>query len=48
LREAQLTIGAGELLQSKEVKKREDISYAAGTKKHLRQLPARSIQGEAD
>ena len=46
--EAQLTTGVEELLQSAGAKKGEDISYSAGTKKNLRQLPSRSIQGAVD
>ena len=43
--EAQLTICAGGITANK---KMEDINYSAGTKKHLRQLPAGSIQGAVD
>ena len=46
--EAQLTIGAGELLQSKRAKRVEDIIYDADTKKHLRRPPAGSIRGVVD
>ena len=47
-REGQLTIGAGEIPQSKQAKKRGDRRYAVGTKKHQKRLPAGSIQGGID
>ena len=48
LREGQLTISSGELPQQKQTKKRGDIRYASGTKKHQKRLPAGSIQGAVD
>jgi hypothetical protein len=48
LKEGQLTIGTGELPQSKQAKKVGDIRYASGTKKHKKRLPAGSIQGGFD